>query len=122
MGEVTTLDLEMRELRAKNDVLERQLSVALRDNQLLRARLEAELRRHLGSKADKIDPNQLEIPFEELVDAVLADSEPEPAAAVQEASDAEEAPAASSALSTTSSGAPDGATLSRSESSNRVKS
>jgi transposase len=97
VSEASTIELEMRELRAKNDVLERQLSLALRDNQLLRARLEAELRRHLGSKADKIDPNQLEIPFEELMDAVLADSEPEPAAAAQEASDAEEAPAAPSA-------------------------
>lgn len=88
-----TIERENRELRAKNELLERQLSIALRDNQLLRARLEAELRRCLGSKADKIDPNQLEIPFEELVDAVLADSEPEPAPEVKEAPDAEEAPA-----------------------------
>ncbi len=89
-----TIEHENRELRAKNELLERQLSLALRDNQLLRARLEAELRRYLGAKADKIDPNQLEIPFEELVEAVLADSEPEPAPEVKEAPDAEEAPAA----------------------------
>ena len=101
MGEATTIELEVRELRAKNealeaksDVLERQLKIALRDLALVRARLEAELRRRLGSKADRIDPNQLEIAFEELVDAVLADSEPEPPAGIEEAPDAEEAPAA----------------------------
>jgi transposase len=93
VSEATTLEREVRELRAKNDVLERQLSIALRDNQLLRARLEAELRRHLGAKADRIDPNQLEIPFEDLVDAVLADKESAPEREVAKTADAEEAAA-----------------------------
>lgn len=90
----STLELENAELRAKNDVLRGQLSVALRDNALLRARLEAELRRRLGPKADRIDPNQLAIPFEELVEIVLSDSEPEPEPEVAETPDTEEAPPA----------------------------
>ena len=87
-----SIEREVLELRAKNEILERELSVALRDNKLLRSRLEEELRRHLGSKADQIDPNQLEIPFEELVDAVLADSEPEPTSEAKSEPDVEEAP------------------------------
>ena len=87
-----SIERENLELRTKNEILERELSVALRDNKLLRARLEEKLRAQLGSKADQIDPNQLEIPFEELVDAVLADSEPEPTPEAKAEPDAEEAP------------------------------
>jgi len=72
-----SLELENRELRAKNDVLERQLKVALRENGLLRERLEELLRARYGPKAERIDPNQLQMPFADLIDVVLQECEAE---------------------------------------------
>jgi transposase len=77
VGEAATIELEVRVLRAKNDELERQLKVALRENGLLRARLEELLRARYGPKV-RIDPNQLQIPFVELIDVVLAERADEP--------------------------------------------
>ena len=93
MGEATTIDLEVRELRAQNDVLERQLKVALRENGFLRSRLEELLRARYGPKA-RIDPNQLQIPFVELIDIVLEERADEPLPAAHDVPDDETAPPA----------------------------
>jgi transposase len=91
VGEATTIEHENRELRAKNDVLEGQLRIALRENGFLRSRLEELLRSRFGPKV-RIDPNQLAIPFEELFDAVIAEEREEPLAVALEAPDDESAP------------------------------
>lgn len=91
MGAVTTIELEVRELRAKNDVLERQLKAALRDLGLVRARLEEQLRARYGPKV-RIDPNQLQIPFVELIDVVLEERADEPLPEAAGVPDDESAP------------------------------
>jgi hypothetical protein len=91
VAEATTIELEVRELRAKSEVLEWQLKVALRENGFLRARLEELLRARYGPKA-RIDPNQLQIPFVELIDAVLEERADEPLPEAQGVPDDETAP------------------------------
>jgi len=68
-----------------------QLRVALRENGFLRSRLEELLRARYGPKAARIDPNQLEIPFVELVGIMVEERKDDLHPTAREAPDDETA-------------------------------
>jgi len=82
---------EIETLRAENEELARALKSLQREHQLLLARFEAHMRQRFGRKAERLDPGQLEIPFEDLVDALEAEKPDELLADATEAPDAEDA-------------------------------
>ena len=91
MGEASTLkEIEVAELRERTLVLERELKAALRENAILRERLQKYLRRLFGPKAEKIDPRQLQIAFDDLVEIAAAEQHEEPLPQAREAADDEE--------------------------------
>jgi transposase len=82
-------DLDTQTLLEKTRVLERHLAAALRENEWLRERLMRYMRRTFGSKAEKIDLSQIQLPFEELLDIAAAEKPEEPVEVAQEAADDE---------------------------------
>jgi len=81
---------ELAALRAENDELVHALEKLRREHELLLARFKAQMRRMFGRKAEHLDPDQLEIPFEDLVDVAEAEKPQEIDAQATEAPDAED--------------------------------
>ncbi|MBK7645266.1 MAG: IS66 family transposase [Planctomycetes bacterium] len=83
------LELENRTLREQLAVVKNALQSALRDKQIAEERLARWLRRYFGRKSEKIDPSQLRMPFEELVEIAEAQAEPSTPEHAREAADDE---------------------------------
>jgi transposase len=85
----TLIEHEVETLREEKSVLVKELDRERRENAWLRERLKHYMRRIFGAKAEKIDPSQLALPFEELIDLAVSLEEPAPTATAQEAADDE---------------------------------
>jgi len=81
--------LDAPTLVEKNRVLEKQLAAAHREIDRLRERLMRYMRRTFGSKAEKIDLAQIQLPFEELLEIAAAEKPEEPMPVACEAADDE---------------------------------
>lgn len=81
--------IEVETLREQMLVLERKLKATLRENEMLRERLARYLRRLFGPKSEKIDPAQLGLAFEEVLEIVGAQPEAEANEHAREAADDE---------------------------------
>lgn len=82
-------DIDAQTLQEKNRLLEKQLAAANREIDWLRERLMRYMRKTFGSKAEKIDLSQIQLPFEELLDIAAAEKPEEPSEAAREAADDE---------------------------------
>lgn len=85
------LRAENESLRAERDELARALEKLQRAHADLIARFKASLRQRFGRKAEHLDPSQLEIPFEDLVDVAEAEKPDTLEQVATEAPDAEDA-------------------------------
>jgi transposase len=86
----TIAELERDELRVRVGVLEGELKKAHRENDWLRSKLARYLRQLFGRKAEKVDPEQLQLPFEDLMEVAEAQAEPPTPEHAREAADDEE--------------------------------
>jgi transposase len=84
------LSAENAALRAENAEMLRAFTKLQRDHDLLLARFKAHLRQRFGRKAEHIDPSQLAIPFEDLIDVAEAEKPDQLEALATEAPDAED--------------------------------
>jgi transposase len=82
-------EIDAETLLEKTRLLEKQLAVAHREIDWLRERLLRYMRRTFGSKAEKIDLSQIQLPFEELLDIAAAEKPEEPSQVAREAADDE---------------------------------
>lgn len=85
------LEKQVADLRAEKDLIARALKKLERDHALLLARFKAHLRQRFGRKAEHLDPSQLAIPFEDLVEIAEQERADELDATAVEAPDAEDA-------------------------------
>lgn len=86
----STLLQENATLRAQVDVLTAQLERVLREKRLIEENFARHLRQRFGPKAERIDPNQLLIAFDDLIEVAEAETEQPALEHAREAADDEE--------------------------------